>query len=331
MVQSLTVTWTQAQEPPPIQPEQARLSHTLAGLQGTGHAIAYASQAGMLLASSDDGAIHAWMQPETLGVRTGQQTPQVLTGHSGPVLALAVTPDGLLVSAGVDRKILMRSLPEGTVRAAWSGHSRVIRALAVSPDGKLIASGGDEGTILLWDRETGQVAERLSGHRSWVTALAFSADGHYLASVGYDQVLRVWNLASPDKLPVIPIYLAASGPAGIPLSVAFAPDSRTVAVGCGDGQIRLYRVPEGSLVRALAGHSSSVTSLAFHPAGNWLVSGSRDRTVRLWNWTNGQAVKSLEGHSAWVQGVCLVERGTMIASVAADRTVRLWDLRPPAK
>lgn len=318
-------------QPPAIQPEQARPGPVLGGLDGPGFAVAFSEPSGILAAACEGGTVHYWLPPELLGVRSGEQTPHVLGGHGGPVLALGWA-GGTLASAGADRRVVLRSVPEGNVRAVLSGPQGLIRALAVSPDGKTLAGAGDDGVVYLWDVESAQLRERLEGHKGWVVALAFSPDGRYLASAGFDQSVRLWNLTGPDKIPVIPIKLVSAAEAGTyPLSVAFSPDSRSVAVGGSDGQIRLYNAADGNPIRSLTGHGSSVTGLVFHPAGSVLVSGSRDRTVRLWNLGNGQTIKTLEGHTAWVQGVCLLQQGSMIASVSADRTVRLWDLRPPAK
>ncbi len=36
------------------------------------------------------------------------------------------------------------------------GHTKNIRAAAFSPDGKTIASGAEDGSVRLWDVETGK-------------------------------------------------------------------------------------------------------------------------------------------------------------------------------
>jgi WD40 repeat protein len=320
-------SWACAQ-PPAIQPANAKAAETLGGLAGPGFAIAYGEKDGMLVAACEHRALHYWLRPTVVGIRSGDNTPHVLPAHQAPVTALAWDGGATLASAGGDQRILLWSMPEGKLRTELSGHAGAVRCLALSPDGKLLASAGDDIVIRLWEVATGKLTDTLEGHRDWVMALAFSADGKVLASGSFDGSVRLWNLGGTDKIPVIPIR-----PAPLPdrdyhvLSLAFSPDGKLLAAGGDDAQIRLFDTSSGNPVRALQGHTSSVTSLAFHPTGTLLVSGSRDRTVRLWNPTSGQAFKTLEGHQSWVNGVVFVDRATRLASVSADQTVRLWELK----
>src|SRR5262249_47963722 len=65
--------------------------------------------------------------------------------------------------------------------------------LAFHPDGKMLAVGGD-GTVDLWDLDTGRAARRLRGHTGWVRAVEISADGSLLASAASDETVRIWDV-----------------------------------------------------------------------------------------------------------------------------------------
>jgi hypothetical protein len=83
----------------------------------------------------------------------------------GQVSALAVLPNGELLSAGIDGS-LKRWGKEGTPLATISTHQQYVTSMLVLPNGDLL-SGGDDGTIKRWSIET--VAKRgcldLQGHR----------------------------------------------------------------------------------------------------------------------------------------------------------------------
>jgi WD40 repeat protein len=317
--------------PPPIAPNLARLDQTITGLDGPGFAVAYSEETGILAAASEEHTIQCWHKDVVMGVRTGEGTPDVLRGHSGPVIALACH-GGVLASAGTEPKVFLWEMPGGKPRQTLDAGSRV-RSLAMSPDGKLVAAGGEDGAVRLWETATGTAGARLAGHTDWVLALAFSADGKTLASGGYDGV-RLWDVAGGKKLLDVPAAPPAAPnapapPANVVQALAFSPDGKTLAVGGSDALVYLVNPADGKLLRSLPGHTSSVTALAFHPSGAVLVSASKDRTVRLWTPANGQLLKALEGHTAWVEGVTFLAHGTRLASVSADRTVKLWDLTPP--
>ena len=70
-------------------------------------------------------------------------------------------------------------------------------------------------------------------------------------------------------------------------SVTWSSDSRMIATGSEDSNIRLWDIESGELVRTLAGHQGPVLSVAWSGAGRWLASGAADQTVRVWDMESG--------------------------------------------
>jgi WD40 repeat protein len=109
-------------------------------------------------------------------------------------------------------------------------------------------------------------------------------------------------------------------------SVAFGPDGKLMAAGTNSGEIRVWRVADGSRLFVCGGHKNWVLSVAFSPDGRTLASGSNDRTLKLWDATTGQGLKTLQGHTDTVRSVAFSSDGQLVASGSDDCTVRLWDI-----
>lgn len=289
----------------------------------------------MLVAGCERGTIQAWTKDVLLSIRAGSDTGNRLKAHDGAVLAIAWRGGAVLASAGSDRKIHFWSMVDGKLLNSVADADSQIKALAMSPDGKLLASAGENMTVQLWDVATAKPLAKLVDHKDWVLCLGFSHDSKLLASGDFAGEVRLWDVAAAKKVKELstkPVPLPKEGADPVPAqAVAFAQHGKLLAVGGADGQVRLFDLPEGKLIRALQGHTSAITDLAWHPGGTLLASASKDRTIRLWKPPDPQPLKVLEGHSAWVEGLTFISEYTRLASVGADQTVRIWDLAEPAK
>ena len=90
---------------------------------------------------------------------------------------------------------------------------------------------------------------------------------------------------------IIPPLKAHSGAAW---SVAFSPDSRTLATGGNDTTIKLWNLASLQQTATLRGHSGPVDGLAFSQDGTLLVSASGDGTARLWRAPRFDQIKNSE-------------------------------------
>src|SRR5205807_5893428 len=79
-----------------------------------------------------------------------------------------------------------------TLHRVWQAHTDIATALALSPDERLLASGSTDGSVKLWDVESG--AALWSGRQaSTILCVAFASDGGLLASGGLDATVRLWD------------------------------------------------------------------------------------------------------------------------------------------
>jgi WD40 repeat protein len=167
--------------------------------------------------------------------------------------SLALSEDGQWIAAGGwagqdglnrQNKVIVWELATGKVKYEWTDPNMVgaVSALAFSPDGKLVAAGGpNDGSIRVWDMQTGKLKHLLSGHEiSWLT---FSPDGKTLASAGMDGKVILWDVAQEKARVTLPGHdKDEKGRGPWVTDAVFAPDGQTLASGGGDGMLRFWPI-----------------------------------------------------------------------------------------
>ncbi|MBI2805538.1 MAG: WD40 repeat domain-containing protein [Planctomycetes bacterium] len=271
---------------------------------------------------SADGRIAVW---STGAGKLARQWDSKQTGE----LVLAFSPDNKTLAvagatlgfwnADTGQEILQAPLPTG----------ETIVSVAWSPDGKTLALARASGLIDLWDVEK---KGRVDGLRypDPLFAVAWSPDGKKLAAAGGAKIF-VWSPSTKVLLKSFDVREGPPPPTPLVASLAFGPDSNTLAAGGWDALIRIYNLSAKNPTdikerRQCEGHTSAIFSVAFSADGRSLVSGSFDRTARLWETFSGKQIASFKGHIGEVRGVAFARGDRSVYSASTDGTVLHWDL-----
>ncbi len=230
---------------------------------------------------------------------------------------------GLLGAQGIGAESLPRTAGGPELRAlafrSQAGHSAAVSSVALNSNGRCVATASGDGTIKIWDAESGRVLISLEGHGRSVNSVAWSPDGQRLASGSDDSAVKVWDAESGRVL------ISLEGHGNWVNSVAWSPDGRRLASGSDDSTVKVWDTESGRALNSLEGHGDLVTSVAWSPDGRRLASSSYDHTVKVWDAESGRELISLEGHRRSVTSVAWSPDGRRLASVSDDRTVKVWD------
>ncbi len=250
---------------------------------------------------------------------------RVLNGrHEGGITGVGFSPDGVLVTTGDDRTVVVWDADGGAVRERLQGHAGAAFGPAFSSDGRTAFTAGLDEAVIAWD---------LSGDRRLSRQLAW---------------------ASEEELP---------GP-GSWTGAALARDGRVLFRGAGDGRVVAVRVLDGHVVwtaevwdperlellgtawrrvfersfarlipdlppaeaAAASGLSGNVISVAVSPDGKLVAATAQTQEVVLLDATSGRVVRRWRASRVpWVNTATFSADGRFLVTGDDDGRVAVWD------
>jgi WD40 repeat protein len=225
-------------------------------------------------------------------------------------------PDGSLLAACAD-EVGVWDTRTGEQLIGWSTPSWS-NAVAFQPAGTLVATGHDEGTVYVWDRETGRQKYQLTAHELPVGALAFSPDGKTLATAGEDRLIHLWNATDGAKIGTL-----AGHNDRIPALQWHPNGSRLYSAGW-DTSVWVWDAKTLEPVILLNSHAAQLQALAVSVDGRVLAVADSDQAVHLWDTTTNKSWKVIRG-SGEIRTLALSADGKRVAWGGSDRVVHIWD------
>ena len=236
---------------------------------------------------------------------------ELSTGDTATALALAVVANDISQPPELAQLMLRQSAYAPGPRQLYDVATLFpdvtgrIYSVAASPTSGEVLIGFEDGSLYVWDMETGTTIRRLDGHKGTVRALAFSPDGRSALTGGSDGVLYWWDLASGELLHRF------AGHAGWIRTIAFSPDGQLAVSGgftgydnnavAQPGELLLWDLNEKVERHRFEGHPSGVVAADFTLDGQSILASSgmfanidTIYTLYLWDVVTGNRIREFE-------------------------------------
>uniref|UniRef100_A0A665WG17 CARD domain-containing protein n=1 Tax=Echeneis naucrates TaxID=173247 RepID=A0A665WG17_ECHNA len=235
------------------------------------------------------------LQVSFLGMPSGKLLA-TLQGHTKTVLRCHFSQNGqTLITSSEDTTIRVWRWQSGEVRVL-EGHKEQVRCFSLLSNtlaNTRLLSWSFDGTVKVWDIETGEKLQDIEAHQGAILSGHVSPDGCFFATTSADKTVKLWDCESWQCVHTL------SGHQDCVRSCRFSWDSRCLATGDDNGEIRLWSVKEGCLLKICSQeskdgmdslHGGWVTDMHFSPDDSLLV--STGGYIKWWNVENGEALQT---------------------------------------
>jgi WD40 repeat protein len=296
------------------------LLHNLQGHQCDIWSLAVSRRGDRLLSCDVKGNLRSWDLESRMSLykwpeNLYQQSPTALSADGR--WAVAVTEDD---------RVQVLDAATGSVLHERKLDMETVGGLDFAPSGDAILLAGSDGQVALWQPFAPRY-QQPQGHPPEVWSVAFAKDGRTFVTGSDDRSVVEWETTTGKQLRTI-----GEEQPGTVAAVAYSPDGSLLAttnleeVDSDPENVRLWRMPEGKLVRRMAGHASKAFSAAFHPSGNFLATGAKE--VILWDVKSGLKVDQLNDSllsGKKVKSIVFSRDGSMLAFASEDKHTYLYD------
>jgi WD40 repeat protein len=222
-----------------------------------------------------------------------------------------------------------------------------VNFVAFSPDGELLATCTYEGSIRLWNTQTGKQQLALALRTKLLKALSFSVDGKEVTTVTENAAVTTWDAGTGKAVKTwragtVKLSAAALSPDG--KTLVTAPDNGR-GFQPGKGVMQFWDMEKAKVTRTVEPHQLAPGRLFFSADGKKLLSvGSRPLTpadgpglgisgerifeAKAWDVAGGEGV--MVNPKTGTHDACSADGGTLMTCRQDERTFQhyaeVWDV-----
>ena len=285
-------------------------------------ALAISDDEQRIASGCGDGSIAVWDIPSQKQIDRFQSHDGFVQlvqfqAHDSQILYAGVNgPARVWQQNRVSRVFELRGRSEPTAQLAIS--QRIARP-------HLAMTSWNEGSIRIYDLESGMGLIRLEQHGRPETIDFLEDTAHLAAFFRHDQTLRIFDVETGNLMREFRPHSKNHFQ-----SAHLSANGRFLAGISADRTIEVWDAKANKLTRLIAEHATNVASLCFSPDEKWLAScspgdESNEGQTFLWSLTDPKVSIELPGSNASFRSLSFSQDGTQLAA-GSDGSVALWSL-----
>jgi WD40 repeat protein len=150
-----------------------------------------------------------------------------------------------------------------------------ITSVALDSGGGKALSGSEDGSLILWDVDSGQAVQHLASHELRVNAVAISSDGNLILSTGDDRYIRLWDGETDEMLDQEARNCWFD-------KLVSSKDGRVALASC-NNILYLWDIQNWREKQRFLGHTTDINALDISSDGSLGISASSGGSLRLWS------------------------------------------------
>ena len=213
-----------------------------------------------LAAGGCDRLVRVW---DLSGGYANAKLEQAIENHADWVFGVVFSPDGkYLLTASRDKTAKVWDLAAKESVHTFPDHQNTVYGVAVKPDGKAAVSVGEDNQVRFWNPAAdGKQIRASGGHGKAIFRVMVHPKAPLLATCSADQTVRLWNLDNGGALKTL------SGHTDWVYALSFSSDGALVASGSWNGEVKIWKTADGSVVKAFNASPGLTQPVATAPAG----------------------------------------------------------------
>lgn len=225
--------------------------------------------------AGSDGRLLRWDLADT------SRQYELVINNSRVNRVIDVSDDGKWLACGTDGLgiQLFRLNSKVSEPSYFEAHRNQVRDLVFHPDSKRMLSAGVDGSVMLWNLNSGK-QEKIASFSSEVQSIAVSRQGDQIALGLREGLIITMDLASrrADTL-----YRSSGKQI---LALAYNKDGSILSGGELDGSVKVWNLDNAEMIIDLPGHDARITDIAFNQDSKLMASSSIDGKIYLWETEN---------------------------------------------